>query len=106
MAANQEIVNNFLAQESGDEDEPEIDNLDIQVENRNGYANTGDVWQREEENVNKKRNVQRRNENVLPLSQTDPRNRILWRYSVRKASTMVNEDCPRHHICEISTDAC
>ena len=43
MAANQEIVNNFLAQESGDEDEPEIDNLDIQVENRNGYANTGDV---------------------------------------------------------------
>ena len=98
MAANQEIVNNFLAQESGDEDEPDVDNFDIQVENPNGNANAGDVRQREEENVNENRNVQRRNENILPLSQTDPRNRIPRRYTVRKASIMVNEDCPRHHI--------
>ena len=74
MATDEEIVSNFLGQESSE------------------------TQQCEEECRNRNKNVRCRTENILPLSQTDPRNRIPYRYSVTKASTMVKEDCPQHHI--------
>ena len=96
MAANEEIVNSFLGQESSDDEgEPNVENgnAETKTETQGENFNAGETRQCEEECSNRNRNVQHRTENILPLSQTDPRNRIPPRYFVTKASTMVKEDC-------------
>ena len=72
MAANEEIVSNFLGQASSDDEgerNVENGNAEIETEDQGENLNAGETRQREEECSNRNRNVQHRTENILPLPQ-------------------------------------